>query len=80
MKSWVIEGSNDNQNWKKIDEHQNCNYLKGKSFVHLFSISKNQTESFKYLRIRQTGPNWYQNNDKDHHLCMSSIEFYGTLI
>ena len=81
LKSWVVEGSNDNNNWTKIDEHKNDSSLKGKSRVHLFNITNNRNnQSFKYLRIYQTGPNWLNNNDQDHHLLISSIEFYGRLI
>lgn len=81
LKSWVIEGSNDNKNWIKIDEHSNDSSLKGKGRVHLFPISKNANkQSFKYIRILQTGPCWLNNNDKSYYLLICSIDFYGTLI
>lgn len=80
LKSWIVEGSNDNKNWIKIDENQNCSHLKGSEKVHLFTISKHEEQMFKYIRIQQTGPNWYSGNNQDHHLCMSAIEFYGILI
>lgn len=81
LKSWVVEGSNDKSNWIKIDEHKNDSSLKGQSRVHLFNITKNSNEQlFKYIRILQTGPNWYNNNDRSNVLLISSIEFYGRLI
>lgn len=81
LKSWVVEGSNDKSNWIKIDEHKNDNSLKGQSRVHLFNITKNSNEQlFKYIRILQTGPNWFNNNDRSNILLIGSIEFYGRLI
>lgn len=76
LKSWVIEGSNDNSNWLVVDEEIDCPFLNGKSFVHTFNINNEQNKPFKYLRIRQTGPNWANYN----FLKFDSIEFYGTLI
>lgn len=79
LKSWIVEASKDSKTWITIDEQQNNDFLKGTSKVHLFPIS-NQKESFKFVRIKQTGPSWYHNNDSDHHLLMTWIEFFGKLI
>ncbi|KAK8899160.1 hypothetical protein M9Y10_001462 [Tritrichomonas musculus] len=65
LKSWIVEASKDSKTWITIDEQPNNDFLKGTSKVHLFPIS-NQKESFKFVRIKQTGPNW--------------IEFFGKLI
>ncbi|KAK8857516.1 hypothetical protein M9Y10_015921 [Tritrichomonas musculus] len=77
-KSWVIEGSNDRSNWRKIDEQSDCPYLNGIYVVHTFPIYKQEGEddAFKYVRIRQTGPNWHNR----YYLEMCSIEFYGQII
>ena len=78
LKTWVIEGSNDNTTWKILDSQQNNSYLNGCSFVHLFPISSNkdEEESFRYLRIKQTDASWAN----DYHLLINSIEFYGKII
>ena len=75
LKTWVFEGSNDNKNWTILDEQNNNDSLNGANRVKSFIIS-NKKQSFKYLRIRQTGKNWYENNG----LLMNSIEFYGKVI
>ena len=76
-KQFVIEGSNDNNNWTKIDEQNNCQSLNEGNYIHTFSIKNTQnSEFFKFIRIRQTGPNW----SGSHHLFINSIEFYGFLI
>ncbi|KAK8842111.1 hypothetical protein M9Y10_026338 [Tritrichomonas musculus] len=87
-KTWVIEGSNDEKNWIKLDEQNNSPFLNGANHVHTFTIQNQENneidvddvdqneKEFKYLRMRLTGPNWY-NFD---HLDICSIEFYGRLI
>lgn len=75
LKSWNIEGSNDNTNWVILDKQQDNSLLNGGNNVHLFPISNN-SQSFKYLRIHLTGQNWRNN----YGLMMNSIEFYGKLI
>ena len=78
-RSWVIEGSTDKKKWTKIDEQSDCNFLNGRNLVHTFSIQKkneDEDSEFKFIRMRQIGPNWY-NND---HLNICSFEFYGILI
>lgn len=77
LKSWVIEGSVDNNNWMKLDEQNNCSLLNGENLCHTFVIENlDDRKEFKYLRIRQTGENWHNRN----YLEICSIEFYGKLI
>lgn len=78
-KSWVLEGSNDNKEWLKIDEQNNCSFLNGDLISHLFDIQNHEIESniaFKYLRIRQTSVNWAGNRSLD----FCSIEFFGKIV
>lgn len=76
-KSWVIEGSNDNNTWNQIDLQSNCPYTNGSKIVHTFSIQNKNNDAFKYIRMRQTGPCWNGNND---YFRVNSFEIYGTLI
>lgn len=73
-KSWVIEGSNDNNSWEIIDEEENCQFLVGASLVHTFKM--NISKEFKYIRMRCTGPD----SSGDNYLPISAFEIYGTLI
>lgn len=74
-KSWVLEGSNNNENWEILDVQNNCKFLCGDNLVHLFSVSHNK-QSFKYLRLRQTG----LTSENTNHLLLNSIEFFGQLL
>ena len=75
-KSWVIEGSNDNSEWVKIDERNDDASLKNHWTIHTFNISNKTGDAYRYVRIRQTGPNWYNRN----YLTFGSFEFYGVFI
>lgn len=76
LKNWVIEGSNDNKSWEVLDERKNCSYLNGQSYVHTFEIQQHKSENYEFIRIRQNGPNWHN----DNWLIFDSIEIYGKLI
>lgn len=78
LRNWVLEGSNDNEEWTILDEQNDNSSLKGSNRIHSFPILNNEDnlQSFKYLRILQTGKNWYNCDD----ILIKSIEFYGKLI
>ena len=77
LKSWIIEGSNDKSSWKQIDEQKDCNYLNGSNYAHTFAIKNTSSnESFKYIRLRKTGPNC----NNGCLLLLSALEFYGRII
>lgn len=74
-RSWVIEGSNDNSNWEKIDEQQNCPYLNGSYLSHSFPIQNENQKEFKFIQMKLTGPNWRN----DNYLCIIRFELFGNL-
>lgn len=74
MKSWVIECSNNNNDWEIIDTQTNCSFLKGEE-PHTFTIQNQSNKSFKYFRLRQTGPAW----DESTYLVFNAIEIYGII-
>ena len=82
LRNWVIEGSNsggENENeWTVLDSHQNDATLEGQNFSHTFEIKSQQAvkNGYRYLRIRQTGPE----SNNANHLTFSAIEFFGSLI
>ncbi|KAH0790405.1 F5/8 type C domain containing protein [Histomonas meleagridis] len=73
LKSWVIDGSNDGENWTEIDSRLNNTDLNHKDAVKTFQC-KNQIES-SYIRIRQIGENHAGNNI----MGVCAVEFYGKL-
>jgi hypothetical protein len=60
LKSWRVEGSNDEKNWVSLDERKDNKVLNAKNAIHTFSVEKK--ELCRYLRLVQTGPSWAQND------------------
>ena len=75
-KSWVIQGSNDNNSWETIDEEKDCPILNGNSVVHTFTMNHPKPTKFKYIRMYSTGTDWSNNN----YLAFESFEIYGIFI
>lgn len=75
IKSWVIEGSNDNSQWDNLDTQQDNSLTKANNAVLIFNTKSNQKKKYKFIRIRLTGPNWANN----YHMRLNSFEVYGTL-
>lgn len=73
-RNWVIEGSNNNEEWDVLDSRQNDVSLKEVNVTGKFII-ESQEKSYRYLRIRQTG----LNSGNNAVLAFSSLEFIGTL-
>lgn len=75
-KSWVIQGSNDNENWDTISEEIDCPYLNKSYTTYTFDIKKQNNQDFKFIRMLSTGPSW--NNKNSFAIC--AFEVYGELI
>ena len=75
-KSWVIEGSVDNEVWETVDEENNCSFLNGNSLVHTFAMNHPKTKKLKCIRMRSIGPDWAGQNE----LAIESFEIYGRFI
>ena len=73
LKNWIFEVSNDGENYTVIDQHKNCDLLKGGLKTATFKVSCPTPQRF--LRLTQTGPNWSGNNC----LNIKYIEFSGFL-
>lgn len=80
LKTWVIEGSNSDQenDWKILDTRSDITYLGDYGASYKFEIQQSlqQNEYFRYLRIRQTGPN----TRNDNYLVISALEYFGSII
>lgn len=74
---WVIEGSNDNNDWKNLDTRNDIAILKLKNTVQTFKIQAQLSlnESFRYIRFRQTGLSSASYN----YLNFSALEYFGFL-
>lgn len=75
LKNWVVEGSDDKIQWEIIDKQENCDYLNGSGFVHSFKIENENLKSFRYIRLRQNGPNVFFSD----YLAIQNFEIYGKL-
>ena len=71
---WVVEGSNDAKTWRELD-NRDTQDLSRAFVVKSYSCQSPASESFRYIRLRQTGKNSYGK----HYLFLSEIEFFGTL-
>ena len=58
-KTWVVECSNDNVKWEKVDEQMNCSSLNGKYTYHSFPISTQKQIGYKFVRLKLTGLNYH---------------------
>jgi hypothetical protein len=73
LRSWVLEGSNDGEEWIELDRHQNDVSLNGSESMALFQVR--QELEVRRIRLRQTEPN----ARNQFELALKSIEFFGTL-
>jgi hypothetical protein len=74
MKSWVVLGSNDNENsWSVIDERRCCDLLNGDDRFHTWRVMP--TKPYKTIRIKQTAESHWNTAS----MWLNSVEFFGTL-
>jgi hypothetical protein len=73
LKSWVLEGSDDGENWDEIDRREANNDLNGRSKVKTFTCQ--QPAKVRKLRLRQIGKNHHNADD----IQLSGVEFFGRL-
>ena len=76
LKSWVFEGSNDGTTWTELNRQRNNSDLKGSYATHNFKVSVSPNESFRFLRLRQTG----KNHADCYFMIFSGLEIFGVLL
>jgi hypothetical protein len=74
LRSWVVEGSNNGENWVNLDVRENNCDLTGSGAIHTFAVGN--PGAFGIIQIRQTGTN----SGNCHYLQLKSVEFFGTLL
>jgi uncharacterized coiled-coil protein SlyX len=78
LKSWVLEGSLDGENWMEMDRKTDNDDLKEKPWRTSFAVS-NPTEC-RFIRLTQTGNNYtWANIGAPDFLFIYLVEFFGTL-
>lgn len=75
LKNWVIEGSMDGSKFTIIDTKNNCNLTQVDDTVLHFNITNNESDIFKFIRLRITDRNWSNN----YRIRLNSFEIYGKL-
>ena len=73
IKSWILEVSNDNNNYTEVDKHENCDLFNDSLKTETFQVSCSTPQRF--IRLRQIGPNWRG----DNYLYINQIELSGFL-
>ena len=72
-RSFLMEASNDNKEYRTLHSITNSDYLCGLSKIKTFKTRR--IEAFRYFRIRQTGLTLSNNNN----LVLHKIELFGNL-
>ena len=71
LKNWVLEVSDDGNHFTEIDRRENCDLLNGRLRTATFEVS--HSTPTRFVRLRQTGLNWWGDNDLD----LNQIDFSG---
>ena len=73
LKSWVLEGSDDGEEWTELDRREDCPHLNNPSAVKRFKCDLRI--KCRHIRLRSTGPDHFGTN----LMILSGIELYGRL-
>lgn len=76
LKSWVMEVSNDNENWEEVDRHSDDPTMNEPKKVATFKVSKKLNGFYRFIRLRSTGYCWCPNT---YYIYLYFIEFFGKL-
>lgn len=78
LKNWVIEGSNDENQWDEIDRHVDDSKLDADEIAVTFDVQKKNAGFYRFIRLRETGQTWSQRGSH-FSFWFPFIEFYGDL-
>lgn len=73
LKTWVVEGSNDEKNWEEIDRRAGNSDLNDRNRFNTYDTSNKHF--YRYIRLMQTGKN-HRGTD---FLFLNNIELFGIL-
>ena len=74
---WVVEGSNDMENWEHIHTHESNNDLY--ELGSECNWDSQNSNIFKSFKVTQTGPN-IKTEYNENYFCLGKVEFFGDLI
>jgi hypothetical protein len=73
LRSWVVEGRNEEETWMRLDERREDSQLNGRARIAIFQIAN--PCRVRIVRLQQTGVN----HRGDHMLAFNSFEIFGDL-
>ena len=73
LRSWVIEGSSNGNDWLELDRRHGLNDLNDRYKVKNFSCKN--PGAFRYIRLKQIG----KSHCDSYNLALTNIEFFGIL-
>jgi len=84
-KAWVLQASNDAQQWVTLRSHENDDSFKKQDYaIASWPIDHNTShhfgEAFRYFRIKLTGKTNSSHQDWDHTLVVTGFELFGFAI
>jgi hypothetical protein len=71
LRSWVLEGSVDDELWKPLDSRESDATLNGQGAMATFAVTG--ADFVRKIRLRQVG----KNTNNSNHLVMSAFELFG---
>lgn len=81
LKSWVIEVSNDGEEWTIIDSREDNDDLDGTGATHNFSITPGRVEqASRFIRLRETGPNHCADGEQWYFVLIEGFEIFGRFL
>lgn len=78
LKSWVIEVSNDGENWTVVDDHNDDPSLNGPNITKNFQVKKQLNNFYQFVQLRSTGYNWCSSINY-YYIYFYFIDFFGKL-
>ena len=73
LKSWILEGSDDGENFEEIDRQDDNDRLNGNLKSARFYVSHMKPQ--RYIRLKRIGPSW----GNGYYLILNKIEFSGNI-
>lgn len=74
LQSWVVQGSNDDENYENLDEQINNNDLNSNCAFHTYMV-EGKNQPYRFIKIMMTG----KNHAGTDFMVIRNIEFFGTL-
>jgi hypothetical protein len=74
LKSWIVDGSQDGQNWIDLDERRDNDQLNCSNAVASFEVTRSAL--CRFIRIRQAGVN----HSGNHRIALSAFELFGSIL